>query len=64
DDYDKLEAADPQWSKILHKYDIQSVIWPRTGPLTQVLAESPQWKRIYGDKDWSVFVRSGTPAAR
>ena len=61
DDYDKLEAADPKWSSLLHKYDIQSVIWPRTGPLTQLLAESPQWKRIYADKNWSVFVRA-TPS--
>ncbi|HEY1739786.1 MAG TPA: hypothetical protein VGI86_13795, partial [Acidimicrobiia bacterium] len=58
DDYDKLEAGDPKWSALLRKYDIQSVIWPRTGPLTQLLAESSQWKRIYADKDWSVFLRS------
>ena len=61
EDYDKLEAGDAKWSTLLHKYNIQSVIWPNTGPLTQLLAESAQWKRIYADKNWSVFVRA-TPS--
>ena len=57
DDYQKIAGGYPEWSSVLDKYKIRVVIWPRTRSLSQLLAESPEWSKIYGDKDWVVFER-------
>jgi hypothetical protein len=61
-DYEKVAQASPQWSSTLDKYKVDAVVWPRTRPLAQLLAESPEWTRLYRDKSWVVFVRQ--PSAR
>ncbi len=58
DDYMKISSGAPQWSALLDKYRIDTVIWPRTRPLTQLLSQSAKWSRRYADKDWVAFVRA------
>jgi hypothetical protein len=58
DDYGTISTGGPQWSALLDEYKIQTVIWPTTRSLTQLLAESPSWHRVYRDKAWTVFVRN------
>ncbi|MCU1456667.1 MAG: hypothetical protein JWL73_759 [Actinomycetia bacterium] len=56
-DYTKLLQGDPGWKAILDGNRIGLVVWPKDLPLTQILAESPDWRRQPGDKLSAVFQR-------
>lgn len=57
--YEKVTDARPEWAEVLGDYDVQLVVWERRGALTQLLDESDEWQRIYADKDYVVFDRTG-----
>lgn len=56
-DYLRLLWGKPGWQGILDRNQIALVVWPKNDPLTQLLAESPQWQRQRGDKVSAVFER-------
>jgi hypothetical protein len=56
-DYDELLAGGPRWRRILDQYRVDVVIWPRTKPLTSLLAEDHRWRVVHRDKDWVAFAR-------
>lgn len=45
------------WQKTLRKYNIETVVWPPSRPLSQLLDSSPDWTRVQRDKTAVVFVR-------
>ncbi len=46
----------PGWRARLERYDAGVVLWPRDEPLTTILSASSQWRRVWGDDQWVVFV--------
>jgi hypothetical protein len=61
DDFLTLEHGAPAWQHVLDKRGVQLVLWPRTMPLTNLMAESGDWRTLYEDKDWVVTCRHGAP---
>ncbi len=55
-----LNAGSPRSQAVLERYDIDLVLWPRTGALTSILAATGEWRSLYdGDEDWVLFCRVG-----
>jgi len=50
--------------KALDTYRIDTVVWPSSRPLTQLLDTSPSWRRVYRDKLAAVYVRRDVLARR
>lgn len=46
------------WQQLLGRYGVDVVVWPSEKALAQVLATSPDWKRLYADDHSVVFVRN------
>ena len=55
--YDDLANLRPDWRTQLDKWRIDVVMWPRSGPLVQALAERSDWVRVYRDKQAAVYAR-------
>ena len=60
-DYLDLMALD-QPEALLDKYKIRYVLFPRSEPLTYVLAHDARWKLVYNDKLSYLFERADRPA--
>ena len=56
DDDTTLSTAGPGWQKVLQRYHPDAVLWERSAPLTQVLDASRNWRRVYRDANWVIFV--------
>jgi hypothetical protein len=56
-DYLVLHAGSPGWEKVLRDRGIDCVLWDRSEPLPQLLAESPGWIRRYQDANATVTCR-------
>lgn len=52
------------WQKTLRKYKIETIVWPPSQPLTQLLDSSSGWKRVHYDKTAVVFVRKDVLARK
>jgi hypothetical protein len=61
--YLDLDERAKDWDTTLRRYDVEVVVWPTKGPLTPVLAESPDWVRVHADPTATVFVRRDVAAA-
>jgi hypothetical protein len=57
EEYEKVTDARPEWAAVLAKYDIGLVVWERRAALTQLLAESDAWRRIYADDEYVIVER-------
>jgi len=55
--YDRLASLQPDWLTQLDEWRIEVVMWPRTRPLVQGLAERSDWVRVYTDKQAVVYAR-------
>ena len=55
-----LEDGAPGWSHTLDHYGVNVVLWNRSKPLSQYLAQSSAWHRTYRDKTYVIYVRNGT----
>jgi len=58
DDYGKVLSLDPGWDRVLDRYQINIVVWPKAGALVQGLAHLPGWTELRHDKVAAVFVRT------
>ena len=57
-DYVTIARLHPGWREVLDKYRIQTVMWPTSNALTQLLdVDGEHFRRVYRDKDWTVFRR-------
>lgn len=57
DDYMTMSRARPTWRAVLDKHRVETVVWPTASPLTQLLSLDDDFRRVYKDKEWTVFVR-------
>ena len=57
-DFFDLSSAEGNWAKILARYDVEVVVWPRREPLTQLMQRSGDWTVIHRDAGWVAFVRN------
>jgi hypothetical protein len=57
DDYNKLLSTKPGWRRVLDKYRINIIVWPRHRGIVQVLEQSPGWTVLREDKVATVLVR-------
>ena len=56
-DYTDVADGHPNWSKVLDEHRVQVVMWQPKRALSQLLAQSPEWRRVYRDTKAVVFVR-------
>jgi len=47
------------WRDVLDRNGSDLVVWGRAKPLTALMAESPDWRILYQDADWSIGCRRG-----
>jgi hypothetical protein len=59
-DYNAIAGVAPQWQQALDRNGVNVVVWPANRSLTQALAVSPVWTKIYADKTAVVFVRASS----
>jgi len=62
DDYLALHTGAPGWQEVLERRGIDAIAWSRSAPLSQLLAESPDWRVGYVDDQALVACRRGTVA--
>jgi 4-amino-4-deoxy-L-arabinose transferase-like glycosyltransferase len=58
DDYIDVADGHPGWQRVLDRNHVQVVVWQPKRALSQLLAESPQWRRVHTDANAVVFVRA------
>ncbi len=56
-EYEDVARARPGWDEVLADREVTLVVWERRGSLVQLLELSPDWARIYSDKDFVVYER-------
>ena len=59
-DYFALTAAKPGWEKILDRYEVDVIVWPKDTSVAALLDQSPDWKRVHRDATDAVWVRTDT----
>jgi hypothetical protein len=59
--YLKMVRVEPGWQDFLLHHQAHSVVVPKDSALANILAEAPDWQRVYGDDVGVVFVRSAAP---
>lgn len=57
-DYDVLFKTTSDPLVVLDKYGVDTVLWERKKPLTQVLTKTSTWRLTWSDDDWAVFERT------
>jgi hypothetical protein len=57
-DFFDLSSGARNWAKVLDRYDVEVVVWPRREPLTQLIERSGDWTVIHRDDGWVAFVRN------
>lgn len=62
DDYLTMQRGRSGWDRVLDEWAIDAVVWPRGQPLTELLAQDPDWVRVYEDPRWLVACRRSSPA--
>jgi hypothetical protein len=61
-DYTDVADGHPDWERVLDRYRVQVVVWQPARALSQLLAESPHWRRVHTDRNAVVYVRVGSPS--
>ncbi|WP_067833849.1 hypothetical protein [Actinomadura kijaniata] len=56
-DYTRLSKGMPSWSRILDKYALDVVVWPRDTPLVSLLEGASGWRAVHRDDQAVVFAR-------
>ena len=55
-----LRQGGPSSTSVLDRWDIDLVLWPRTGALTSILRASPSWRSLdVSEGDWTLMCRRG-----
>jgi hypothetical protein len=55
-DYGVLLSGSPGWQAVLARYRAQAVLWPRSEPLSALLALAPGWTEPVKGRNWVVAV--------
>jgi hypothetical protein len=55
-----LVNVQPDLASQLERYDIELVVWSRSGATAQRLLVDPTWRALYEDEDWVLLCRRGT----
>jgi hypothetical protein len=61
-DFLTLLRGRPGWQRVLAERRVDVVLWQRSEPLAQLLAEDPGWRAVYADPAWGVWCRRGSDA--
>ena len=56
--YLKMMRVEPGWEDFLEQHPARCVLVPKESALANILAETPGWKRAYGDEVAVVFLRT------
>jgi hypothetical protein len=56
-DYSDIADGHPNWERVLDKHRVQVIVWQPKRALSQLLAQSSHWHRVYRDSKAVVFVR-------
>ncbi len=57
-DYKAIAFLESDWQRRLENSRVNAIVVKKTDPLGQALPLLPQWKKLYGDKTYVVFVRA------
>lgn len=57
DAFMQVSRAEPGWERVLARYDVETIIWPRDRALVQLLDQSGDWTEIHRDRTWVAFAR-------
>ena len=57
-DFFDLSGGARNWEKVLDRYDVEVVVWPRNEPLTLLMERSDDWTVLHRDAGWVAFVRN------
>ncbi len=55
--YFDLLSSRPDWSRVLDRYRIDVIVWPKQSSLTQLLRSDHAWRLVRTDKLAATFVR-------
>jgi hypothetical protein len=55
-----LGAGRPEWTEVVTRWDLDLVLWPRSGPLAQILRADPDWRVLHREEHWILFCRRGS----
>jgi hypothetical protein len=58
DAYNKVLSLKPGWERVLDRYRIDVVVWPRDGAFVQAMQYLPGWKLLRKDKISETFIRT------
>jgi hypothetical protein len=58
-DYLRLTGGRPGWRAVLDRHDVESVVWRRDHPLSELLASDGSWSIAYSDDRWVLATRRG-----
>jgi hypothetical protein len=55
-----LNVGSPRSRAVLDRWDVDLVLWPRTGAVSAILGASDDWRSLYGgEDDWVLYCRVG-----
>ncbi|TDB87972.1 hypothetical protein [Actinomadura sp. 7K534] len=57
EDYLAVREQPAKWRHLADRYRIDVVVWPTGRPLARTLHEDPDWRRVHGDRQATVFTR-------
>ena len=60
-DYTDIADGHPNWERLLDQHRVQVIVWQPKRALSQLLAQSAHWRRVYRDTKAVVFVRDASP---
>ena len=58
DSYNKVLSLKPGWEKVLDRYKIDTIVWPKNDPVVEALKHLPGWTQLRVDKTARTFVRT------
>lgn len=56
-EYMKVRDGGPEWRGMFDRYRVTVVMWETGTPLTELVSQDPGWRRIYRDRQATVFVK-------
>ena len=62
-DYTEVADGHPNWERVLDKHRVDVIVWQPKRALSQLLAQSPEWRGVYRDETAVIYVRVGSAAA-
>lgn len=63
-DYLAVQRVNPQWPRVLDRYNVDSVLVKKGNALAQALALRSGWHLFYSDRRYEIFLRDGIRTAQ